>query len=102
MNGSIALPDEFSDSLKHAVKVVNSASFLRVVSHYDADGLAAAAIAVGALSRGQKQFHLTITKSLDKEILESLVKEGNEAILFLDMGSGQIEGVRIFGAVGAG
>ncbi|OGS56648.1 MAG: hypothetical protein A3K60_01410 [Euryarchaeota archaeon RBG_19FT_COMBO_56_21] len=98
MNGSIALPDEFSDSLKHAVKVVNSASFLRVVSHYDADGLAAAAIVVGALSRGKKQFHLTISKSLDKEILESLAKEGNEAILFLDMGSGQIDGLEILEA----
>jgi len=93
MNGSIALPDEFSDSLKHAVKVVNSASFLRVVSHYDADGLAAAAVIVGALSRSKKQFHLTISKSLDKEVLESLAKEGNEAILFLDMGSGQIDGL---------
>src|SRR4030042_599314 len=93
MNGSIALPDEFSDSLKHAVKVVNSASFLRVVSHYDADGLAAAAVIVGALSRAKKQFHLTITKSLDKEVLQSLAKEGNEAILFLDMGSGQIDGL---------
>jgi RecJ-like exonuclease len=93
MNGSIALPDEFSDSLKHALKLVNSASFLRVVSHYDADGLAAAAVIVGALSRGKKQFHLTISKSLDKEILESLAKEGSDALLFLDMGSGQIDGL---------
>ncbi len=91
MIGSVALPDEFSDSLKHALKVVNSASTVRVVSHYDADGLAAASIMVGALSRARKRFHLTISKSLDQEMVESLAKEGNEAILFLDMGSGQIE-----------
>ncbi|HEX7392104.1 MAG TPA: DHH family phosphoesterase, partial [Thermoplasmata archaeon] len=91
MNGSIVLPDEFSDTLKHALKVINSASYIRVVSHYDADGLAAASIIVGALTRAKKRFHLTISKSLDQEMIDSLAKEGNEAILFLDMGSGQID-----------
>ena len=46
MVGSVALPDEFSDSLKNALKVIKSASYLRVISHYDADGLAAAAVMV--------------------------------------------------------
>ncbi len=93
MVGSVALPDEFSDSLKHALKIVSSAGFLRVISHHDADGIAAAAIITGALSRARKQFHLSITKGLDDDIIEGLAKEGNEAILFLDMGSGQIEGL---------
>jgi RecJ-like exonuclease len=93
MNGSIALPDEFSDGFKHALKAVSSASFLRVVSHYDADGLAAASVMVNALVRAKRPFHLTVTKSLDKEMIESLAKEGNEAVIFLDMGSGQIEGL---------
>ncbi len=98
MNGSIVLPDEFSDALKHALKVVSSASYIRVVSHYDADGLAAASIIVGALTRGKKRFHLTISKSLDQEMIDSLAKEGNEAILFLDMGSGQIDGLETLDA----
>jgi len=91
MSGSITLPDEFSDSLKHALKIVNSVSQLRVISHYDADGLAAASVMIGALSRCKKQFHLTISKSLDKEIIEGIGREGNEAILLLDMGSGMID-----------
>ncbi len=91
MSGSIALPDEFSDSLKHALKMVNSASQLRVVSHYDADGLSAAAVMTIALSRGQKRFHLTIRKGLEPGDIDIISKEGNEAILFLDMGSGQVE-----------
>jgi len=91
MVGSVALPDEFSDSLKRAIKVINSAGMLRVISHHDADGIAAAAVLTGALRRANRQFHLTITKGLDSDIVEGLAKEGNEAILFLDMGSGQIE-----------
>ena len=91
MVGSVTLPDEFSDSLKHVLKVINSAGLLRVVSHHDADGIAAAAIMTGALTHASRQFHLTITKGLDSDIIESLAKEGNEAVLFLDMGSGQID-----------
>ena len=93
MNGSIALPDEFSDSLKQALKVINSAAMLRVISHHDADGIAAAAVMTQALRRAGKQFHLSIVRGLDLEDVERLAKEGNEAIVFLDMGSGQIEGI---------
>ncbi len=93
MVGSVTLPDEFSDSFKHALKIVNSTGYLRVISHHDADGIAAAAIMTAALSRAKKQFHLTITKGLEADTIESLSKEGNEAILLLDMGSGQVEGL---------
>lgn len=93
MNGSIALPDEFSESLKQALKIVNSAAMLRVISHHDADGIAAAGVMTSALRRAGKQFHLSIVKGLDAEDIERLAKEGNEAILMLDMGSGQIESI---------
>ncbi|HEX9908111.1 MAG TPA: DHHA1 domain-containing protein [Thermoplasmata archaeon] len=98
MVGSVTLPDEFSDSLKHALKIVNSAELLRVISHHDADGLAAAAVVARALDRAKKQFHLTITKGLDRDLVESLAKEGNEAILFLDMGSGQLDALETLDA----
>jgi single-stranded-DNA-specific exonuclease len=91
MSGSVALPDEFSDSLKHAMKIINSAAQLRVVSHYDADGLSAAAIMTITLSRAHRRFHLTIRKGLEPDDIDTIAKEGNEAILFLDMGSGQVE-----------
>jgi len=93
MNGSIALPDEFSESLKQALKIVNSAPMIRVISHHDADGIAAAGVITGALRRAGKQFHLSIVKGLDAEDVERLAKEGNDAVLMLDMGSGQIESI---------
>ncbi len=98
MSGSISLPDEFSDSIKHALKIVDSVSQLRIISHYDADGLAAASIMVGALSRSKKQFHLTISKSLDKEIIDGIGREGNDAVLLLDMGSGMIDSLETLDA----
>lgn len=91
MGGSVTLPDELSDSLKQALKIVNSVPVIRVVSHHDADGIAAGSIAVAALTRSKKQFHLSMFRGLSSSDVDSLSKEGNEAILFLDMGSGQID-----------
>lgn len=62
-----------------------------MVSHYDADGIAAAAVMAGALAREGRQFHLTMAKGLDEAVMTRLAKEGNDAVIFLDMGSGQIE-----------
>lgn len=93
MNGSVALPADFSDALRSAAKVVDRAEYVRVISHYDADGLAAASVVAGALSRARKQFHLSMVKGLDDDALERIAKEGNAVVLFLDMGSGQIEGL---------
>ncbi len=91
MSGSVALPVEFSDALKHTCKAIRSAGRLRVVSHYDADGIAAGAVMAGALARAGNPFHLTMAKGFDDSLMTRLEKEGNDAVLFLDMGSGQIE-----------
>ena len=93
MNGSIALPADFSDAVKHAAKMVDKAEYVRVISHYDADGLAAASVMAGALRRMGKQFHLSMVKGLDSGAVERIAKEGNANIIFLDMGSGQIDGL---------
>lgn len=93
MNGSVALPADFSDALKNAAKVVNRAEYVRVISHYDADGLASASVIAGALARMRKQFHLSMVKGLDDDGLARIAKEGNAVVLFLDMGSGQIDGL---------
>jgi len=98
MGGGISLPDDFSQSFKHALKVMDSADTLRVMSHYDADGLSAGAIMAKALHRAKKPFHMTITKGLDREAMDRIAKEENEAVLFMDMGSGQIEGLETLGA----
>lgn len=91
MNGSVQLPAEFSDVLKQAIRTVEAAGSVRVISHYDADGLGAGAVMAGTLSRMNKQFHLTLSKGLEREHVERIAKEGNELVVFLDMGSGQID-----------
>jgi len=64
---------------------------IRVISHYDGDGICAAALATMALMDNDIPFQTTMVRSMDKAFVRRLVAEQNKFILFLDMGSGQID-----------
>lgn len=60
---------------------------IRVVSHYDADGLAAGAIVCRALRRAGKPFVASIVKRLTSRVAEQIEGQGDLYVL-CDMGSG--------------
>jgi len=64
---------------------------IRVISHYDADGITAASIVCKALYREGYDFNATLMRNPFTRGLERVSKEKNELIIFSDMGSGQIE-----------
>ena len=64
---------------------------IRILSHYDADGIASAAIVVKALQRAGIRFHLTLVKQLVDSTMQSLAEEKRDFVVFLDMGSGHTE-----------
>ncbi len=63
---------------------------IRIISHYDCDGICSAAILVKALLREGKAFHLSFIKQLYEEDIIELKKENRKLIVFTDMGSGQL------------
>jgi RecJ-like exonuclease len=65
-------------------------TLVRVISHYDADGISAAAIICHALMRAGYGFHVTLSKT-GPSIFETLQYEDNTLIIFSDMGSGQLK-----------
>jgi RecJ-like exonuclease len=69
---------------------------IRVVSHYDADGISAAAILCKALYRQGYDFHASLMRNPFIQGLERVKKEHNKLVVFCDMGSGQIELVEQF------
>lgn len=77
--------------LDKAVEEIKKASHVRLVSHLDADGVSAAAVALSALTRAGKKVHLSIKKQITPEVIEELKQEDNELFLFADLGSGCIE-----------
>ncbi len=69
---------------RRAAELVSKHDFVRVYTHYDADGISAGAVIAKALLRAGKQFQLSFLKGLN----ESFDYEKGELLLFADMGSG--------------
>ena len=63
---------------------------IRVITHYDCDGITSGAILSRAFQRADIKFHLTIISQLERKVLESLVKEfenvENGVLFILDLG----------------
>lgn len=94
------MSDDISKLSKKAAKIVLSlpkSTRIRVVSHYDADGISAAGVLCNALYRERYDFHTTLMRNPFNKGLERLAKEENELIIFADMGSGQIETIERLG-----
>ncbi|MCD6512738.1 MAG: DHH family phosphoesterase [Thermoplasmata archaeon] len=64
-------------------------SMVRVISHIDADGIAAASIIAIALERAGYRYHISI-KRTKPDLIDELKNEENELIIFSDIGSGYL------------
>jgi len=94
------MADNVSELSKKAAESVLSlpkSSRIRVVSHYDADGIASAGIICRALYAKGYDFHATLMRNPFTKGFERLESEENEVIIFSDMGSGQIEMIERLG-----
>jgi len=65
-----------------------------VLSHFDADGLAAAGIIGKALIRLGSTFQLRTAKQLDEETISEALATGPDVIIFSEIGSGYLEVIR--------
>jgi len=64
---------------------------IRIISHYDCDGICSAAILTKALSRENANFQVNITKQPNERILDELKIYKNSLVIFSDLGSGQLK-----------
>lgn len=62
---------------------------VKIISHYDADGITSAAIMARSLERLNKKFSLLIVKNLEKEIIKKLPED--HVLLFLDLASNSLD-----------
>ena len=72
-------------------KCVNAGGLIQVVSHLDADGLAAAGVIGTALARLDATFCIRIERWLDEKTLESILAGAPALVIFSDLGSGDLE-----------
>ena len=85
---------ELSEIFTKASEIIKSypnSTKIRVISHYDADGISSAAIICTALHRAGYDFHATLMRNPFDKGLARISKEENDLIIYSDMGSGQID-----------
>ncbi|KXB00535.1 hypothetical protein AKJ42_00265 [candidate division MSBL1 archaeon SCGC-AAA261C02] len=66
---------------------------VKILTHTDADGIAAGNILARCLNYYDIPFHITFTPPLSPSKLEELAKEDYDLFFFLDQGTGQISGI---------
>src|SRR3989338_4158681 len=80
------------EKIKSAIERIDQLSKakpLKVISHYDTDGITSAAIFSRALYRWGKKFTLEIVKGLDENYISAL--SDKEVLIFLDLASGSLD-----------
>ncbi|MBS3076773.1 DHH family phosphoesterase [Candidatus Pacearchaeota archaeon] len=80
------------DKIKEAIRRIEVASqtkSLRVISHFDTDGVTSAAIFSRALARWGKSFSMEIVKSLDEDFVKGIGEK--DVLIFLDLASGSLD-----------
>jgi len=70
------------------IRAIPLSKEIRVISHFDTDGISSAAIFAKALQRERKNFSLQIVKGVDEEFISNLNDDG--VLIFLDLGSGTL------------
>jgi RecJ-like exonuclease len=87
--------NSFTDSAQQASRLLKekaeNKSVIHVVSHLDADGIAAAGIIGKALSKLNSNFRIRIQQWVDEKIVQALVSDKPDLIILSDMGSGYLE-----------
>jgi len=77
--------------LQRAVEVadiIRSSKEIHIVTHIDADGITAGAIASETLRRLGKNYTIECVKQLDEVVIHKLLSERHELVWFTDLGSG--------------
>ena len=85
------LPSKLLIHLSQAAEIVRSHDFIQVFSHYDADGISAAAIIAQTLAREGKEFRVTIFPTLDDKYMEIIKNTDAECIVITDLGASYIK-----------
>ncbi len=91
INSVVIIMQRLIELAKKASEEIRKAERIEVVSHFDCDGIASAAIISRALERAGKTFSLTIAKQVKPELMEKIKEKNPELVIFTDLGSGYLE-----------
>ncbi|OPX63453.1 MAG: DHH family protein [Methanomassiliicoccales archaeon PtaB.Bin215] len=90
MEPGTTLPDKLLSRISIAKAEIDRFHEVRIISHYDADGISSAGVLCSALLRAGKRFHATMTKSLTNDLISEMA-EGCDLLILSDMGSSHLD-----------
>jgi RecJ-like exonuclease len=87
--------DNFFNSIIPASKLftdhVEKGSFIRIVTHNDADGLSSGGILAACAFKIGARFKISSEKKLDENLIAKIAEENPDLIVFSDFGSGYLD-----------
>ncbi len=89
--------EKFKEHVKRtaeAFRNIPKEETIRVISHYDCDGICSCAILLKALNRDNRKYCITILQQLDEAALNKLAEEDYKHYAFTDLGSGQYSSIK--------
>ena len=66
---------------------------IRIIGHFDADGLSGAGLMGRALLRQGANFAIRISKQLDEKVIDNIAKEKAALYIMIDFGSGYLDAI---------
>ncbi len=90
MQGSVGDVKRLQTDLAKAAKALKGARTVRVVTHIDADGISAGAIADATLERLGKDYTVGFEKKITDEVVESINSSPEDIVWVCDLGSGYL------------
>ncbi len=85
----LEIPECLDKVFRNAAEKLKGCDEIRVLAHYDADGISSAAIVYRALKG--KRFHISFVKDLSRENIKNMMDQNYQCYLFVDMGSSLID-----------
>jgi len=72
--------------------ILSKSKPIKIISHYDTDGITSAAIFSRAMQRWNKKFSIQIVKGLEENFIKSLPED--QILIFLDLASGNLNNLK--------
>lgn len=85
------VPSKLLSTLYQAADIVRGHNFIQVFSHYDADGVSAAAIVAKTLMRAGKEFRITLFTTLNDVNMDVIRNTKADCMIITDLGASYID-----------
>ncbi len=93
------IPECLDNKFRKGAEIIKDCNSVRIITHYDADGVSSASLLYSAMKRSGKNFHISFLKDLTEDNLKSLLKGSYDCIILADLGSSFVSLLEEYGKV---